>query len=385
MSYPFQLAIRNSVGFQFGVPLIERTFYCKVAGRVCVTFIIIIKSPMKLSLLAVFGLCVLSRAQSLCNGFSSLCDKKYSEVMWSCTHNSYSISTINPPGVAANQLQGYSLTKQWNSGYRCFNVGFRSCDIFNVGPLNSSLTELKLLIDANPTDVVTIYFENSGSPTVSTARLAAALIAAGFKSSYFWAQPAGSTTSDSWPTLSTMISSSSRVVLLTTTTDLTTYPWILSYNDLSAESYYTVTSASGFNCSQFRPASGTRGLFVLNHFRSVSLLAFGTMPDYSDSSTTNSASSINAHISSCTSVGTKVNFLFVDWGNIGDAVLVVATANGVTPVISNNTGPVITSVSSPTSGIKIPFLSDAKQPQSYNWLIVTVITTVGVLFAAVIV
>ncbi|KAJ3124137.1 hypothetical protein HK098_001363 [Nowakowskiella sp. JEL0407] len=254
-------------------------------------------------------------------------------------------------------MQGYTLTKQWESGYRCFNADVYNlngvvqlchgtCDIFNVGPFSAWLAEFKQLLDKNPNDVVTLFIENSGTPKLTASTIAGAFTSAGISpATYFLNQDSAATSAEQWPSLSTMISTGKRLVVFTTNTDPVNVPWILDYDGITAETSYTVNSAAGFNCSQFRPKTGTRPLFILNHFMQIDVLG-AEIANYAASETTNSESSINNHIAQCNTLGTFFNYLLVDWGNVGSALSVVAKLNGVTSTSTNgNGGPIVSIIS----------------------------------------
>ncbi|KAI8809189.1 PLC-like phosphodiesterase [Cladochytrium replicatum] len=293
---------------------------------------------------ALFASAPLASAQS-CNGAAALCSKQYTAVSFACTHNSYAVATSSPPQSSANQVQNFSLKKQWEWGYRCFNLDLfnnngtihlchTTCLLLDAGPLTTWLKDLKTLVDANPNDVVTIHLENSGTPALAPSTIAAAFTAAGLTSSYFYS--AGGTDPSTWPTLSALVAQKTRIVaFLGANSNPTAVPQLLDYNALTAETNYAVFDAAGLSsCAQFRPTTGDRPLFIVNHMLSKSIFGPGAsdlyQPEFSTAASVNSAANITAQLTACTARGVNtVNYLFLDWGHIGAGLSVVAGLNGV--------------------------------------------------------
>lgn len=78
-------------------------------------------------------------------------------------------------------------------------------------PLNSTLTEIETFLAANPTEVVTIFFEDYVN---TTNALTTALTAAGL-SKYMFPLTRMPTDGSDWPTISAMIASNERLLIFT--------------------------------------------------------------------------------------------------------------------------------------------------------------------------
>lgn len=83
--------------------------------------------------------------------------------------------------------------------------------VLNQRPLNSTLAEIETFLAANPTEVVTIFFEDYVN---TTNALTAALTAAGL-SKYMFPLAQMPTDGSDWPTVAAMITSNQRLLIFT--------------------------------------------------------------------------------------------------------------------------------------------------------------------------
>ena len=113
---------------------------------------------MRLSfyLLSIFFLVLVTKSNSQCNGYESLCFKKYNEVAYLTTHNAY--SSFEDGFYLPNQ--NLNITSQLNQGVRAFMLDVYSEDdelvlYHGTSQLGSSLfsdvlNEFKTFMDENP-------------------------------------------------------------------------------------------------------------------------------------------------------------------------------------------------------------------------------------------
>ncbi len=127
-----------------------------------------------------------------------------------------------------------------------------SCGILDAGALQAWLALIKAWMDQNPNEVVTLLLVNSDNQDASVfgrAFEASGLAAYGYR-------PASPGSTNSWPTLQSMIASNHRLVtFVASITYSTSYPYLLPEFQYVFETPFLVTGPSGFNCSLDRPAA----------------------------------------------------------------------------------------------------------------------------------
>ncbi|RUS30869.1 PLC-like phosphodiesterase [Jimgerdemannia flammicorona] len=304
-------------------------------------------------------------ASAQCNGDSSLCTKKFSEVAYVTTHNAYA-STSN---TAANQH--YDIVQQLTDGVRGFMLDahkpssgtsndielcHESCSILDAGPLVATLTKMKSWLDANPGEVITIFWENFDNFT--PAQFQSSYTSSGI-SSMVWTQTVG----QAWPTLQSMIDANQRVVnFVDTGANYTVAPWLHAEYDFVFETPFSVLNESGFVCTVDRPknpANQNSMMYVMNHFLYGSLSIAGIeieLPQPGKVNTTNSDASLGLQERTCTSTFGRIpNYIAVDFYEAGDVFQLLASMNGVTYVEKQLGGTKTTSSSNSqaTTGNKI--------------------------------
>lgn len=104
-----------------------------------------------------------------------------------------------------------------------------SCDILDVGTLESHLTTVRTWLDAHPYEVITIILGNENN---SAGRIPAKDYIPPFQRSgilkYIYTPPTSSLNIAEWPTLASMILANTRVVtLLDYGADQILVPWLL--------------------------------------------------------------------------------------------------------------------------------------------------------------
>lgn len=216
-----------------------------------------------------------------CNGWEDLCDRRYDEVAYPTAHNAY--STRREGFLAYNQIP--TLAQQMEDGVRALMLdswywlvgdevyaeGTYLCHVFcGLGskPLSQGLAEVRGFLEAHPTEVMTLIFENY----ISDADMQQAFIDAGLlppggdpAGSLLFVHPTGDSGAG-WPTLREMIDAGKRLVVLSDTGG--GFPWYHRVFDLSFETDFDSPDAASIDCDRNRGAAGN-DLFIVNHFIST--------------------------------------------------------------------------------------------------------------------
>ncbi|KAI1437669.1 PLC-like phosphodiesterase [Xylaria sp. CBS 124048] len=285
-----------------------------------------------------------------CNNSPDLCNQSYANITHMGAHDSSFLrdaSTQN--SVAGNQF--FNATVALDAGLRMLQVQVHNlndtiemchtlCSLLDAGPLENWLADIKVWMDENPNEVVTLLIVNSDGQDVSA--FGSVFEASGIAQYGF--VPSGK----GWPTLQSMISANTRLVtFIASITSSSSFPYLLSEFDFVFETAFGVTSPDGFNCTIDRPSSPSTAaaaleaglLPLINHFRDTDLGASLSLPDVSDVGTTNSPStnisgSLGLHAATCKSEwGHMPTFVLVDFWNEGPAIDTADVMNGVTHAV----------------------------------------------------
>jgi len=218
------------------------------------------------------------------------------------------------------------------------------CALLDAGLLSAWLARIKVWMDANPNDVVTILLVNSDSAPAAT-------FASHFETSgispYGYVPSAASAT-QIWPSLQDMITSNKRLVtFITNITPAASHPYLLDEFTYVFETAFDVRRLSAFNCTLDRPSSlrsagapsavSNGYLPLMNHFAYTEITTDITVPNVNDIETTNSPSAtttgaLGLHGQSCQSQwGVKPVFVLVDFYDQGPAMDAADRLNGITP------------------------------------------------------
>jgi len=266
----------------------------------------------------------LINAQRYCNGYESYCDKGYDELVYATAHNSYAV------GKSYSANQENSIEQQLFDGIRGVmldlvyhddgSVHFchTRCDKFlDAGQAVDVLSIFTNFIEQNPSEVITIFFENfSKVPASSVNEI---FVNSGLINYVYTPSYAGV-----WPTLGEMIDNRQNVVVFTDELDdPASYPWYLNLNQYVSYNYYKSLNTEEWNCDV---REGYGSLFLLYHMKHVQVLgSTGYLPDTTIVDKTNSIEGINEHTMLCPQ---KINFIAVDYYNHGDIVEYVTRLNG---------------------------------------------------------
>ncbi|KAI0937269.1 hypothetical protein AcW1_001291 [Taiwanofungus camphoratus] len=298
--------------------------------------------PVALSLLlAPFAASTsLRRQATTCNGHSELCDRSFGNVTFVGAHDSYAVSSINP---AANQDK--NVTQQLTDGIRMLQLQAHnqsgviqlchtSCELLNGGTLADYLGSVKSWMDDNPNDVVSLLIVNSYD-NISPSSYDSVFKSAGLNTMAY-APPSASLPASGWPTLGSLISNGTRlVVFLTTQADFGTVPYLIDEFTNIWETAYDVTTTA-FDCNVNRTNGDTSTqMYLINHFLDEDIAGI-LVPDKSQASQTNGVSgtgSLGQQVDTCVAQYNRdPNFMLVDFYEYGGGSVfqVAATANGVT-------------------------------------------------------
>ncbi|KIP10115.1 hypothetical protein PHLGIDRAFT_18402 [Phlebiopsis gigantea 11061_1 CR5-6] len=273
-----------------------------------------------------------------CNGSSDLCSRSYGNVTFVGAHDSYAVGTSN---LATNQ--DYDVTQQLTDGVRLLQVQAHNqsgtiqlchttCSLFNGGTLEAYMGKVKKWMDSNPNDVVTMLIVNSDN--ISPSEYASVYKSAGVDTLSY--SPSSATlTASEWPTLGSLIDSSTRLVnFLTTKADYTSVPYMIDEFTNIWETAFDVTDTT-FDCSVNRSNGDTSTqMFLINHFLDKVVLGFPA-PDPEQANTTNAVSgvgSLGQQVQTCEAQQGRVpNFMLVDFYEYGSGSVfeVAASVNGV--------------------------------------------------------
>ncbi|KAF9942061.1 hypothetical protein BGZ65_010972 [Modicella reniformis] len=268
----------------------------------------------------------------LCNGYAALCAKTYNQVVYPTTHNAYANT---PPGaLAANQDN--NITTQLGDGIRALMLDayvspknpnvvelcHTSCNLLDAGPLTTTLGQIKAFLDANPNEVITIFWENAGN--LAPAQFQSAYTSAGV-TNYLYTQPTGTAT---WPTLAEMISTNKRLVNFMDSGTDASVPWLMAEYDFIFETPYQILKGEEYPCTVDRPQGERKQMYVLNHFISQSLNG-NNIPQPGAAAQTNGGDLVT-HANNCRSTFNQLpSFIAVDFYERGSIFQTIAQLNGV--------------------------------------------------------
>ncbi|KAF9506963.1 hypothetical protein BS47DRAFT_1333564 [Hydnum rufescens UP504] len=289
------------------------------------------------------------RRAAVCNGYSQLCSRLYSNVTYIGAHDSYAIDSTSIDREHSYLRLLYlnfllpSLTKSCGEpihlhhcatqlGVRVLQSQAHLKDghielCHTGGSLLSYLEEVKTWLDANPNEVLTLVVTNPDAISVADY-WGPDFVAAGLDT-YAYVPSSSQPGLSDWPTLGSMIDSGKRlVVFMDYNSDTSSVPYILPEFSSVWETKYDVTDSS-FPCTVDR--GSTPGMLMANHFLDVSI--FGILiPDRGSADITNSVSSIVANSNGCLSLnsGNAPTFILLDFVNQGQTITAGNILNGLT-------------------------------------------------------
>ncbi|RAR05372.1 PLC-like phosphodiesterase [Stemphylium lycopersici] len=288
-----------------------------------------------------------------CNGHVEFCERKFSNISMVVAHNSPFVRKDN---AASNQE--YPVLNQLNDGIRGLQFETQkpnasseirlchtSCDLLDVGTLESYLATVKGWLDKNPFEVIAIMMGNNNG---KSTRIPATDYVAPFQDSgiidYLWTPPSSTMNLTDWPTLGELIIRNKRVVVMMDyAADQSQVPWLLDEFNYQWQTPFSPTDPS-FPCTQQRPpnqaeAVSRNRMYMMNHNLNIKVSLLGIdgilIPAYSLLDQVNAVSgngSVGRNVHNCTDVWNRApNWILVDYYNYGNfngsVFQVAATAN----------------------------------------------------------
>jgi hypothetical protein len=218
-----------------------------------------------------------------------------------------------------------------------------SCELLNAGTLEAYLTKVVGWLQRNPYEVITILMGNSD--VIDPQNYTGPVTKSGLIN-YVYTTPELPMPLESWPTLSEMILTNQRaVVMLDYQANQTAIPWLLDEFSQMWETPFSPTDRA-FPCTAQRPPDRPNSIrkdrmYMANHNLNVQIAAAGIsldVPAYTLLNETNGISgfgSVGVAVDNCTTMWDRPpNYLLVDYYNVGSfdgsVFQAAATANNVT-------------------------------------------------------
>ncbi|MDA9807966.1 phosphatidylinositol-specific phospholipase C domain-containing protein [Flavobacteriales bacterium] len=285
------------------------------------------KETISILLILVISLQI-SHAQ--CNCSLDLCSKQYNEVAYLTTHNAF--NSDQDRLLFPNQT--HNIASQLNDGVRglmidVYNdlfgtpVVYHSIIALGYIPLSDIFNDIKIFLDNNPNEVITIILEcyvtaNDIEDEINQAGL----------SNYLYTHNA------TWPTLQNMIDNDNRLVIFSDVDDASSsQDWCHYVWEYAVETHYSVGNINNFTCD-FNRGDPLNDLCIFNHFVTNATLGYGL---YNESNDVNANPFfINRALNCQTQTNKFPNFVTVDYYELGDGLTVVDQLNGVTSTSSIN-------------------------------------------------
>ncbi|WAS92204.1 hypothetical protein [Nannocystis punicea] len=257
-----------------------------------------------------------------CNGHVALCSRRYDEVAYPCTHNSYSSQDAGFTQLVANQRR--TVAVQLADGVRALMLDVHldegatalchgSCT-YGKTPHVEVLADIAAFLADNPREVVTILYEDSASVEAIAADYAALDL-----EDRVFVYGGGE-----FPTLEAMIAADTRLVV---TAEQGGPPpaWYHHLWDLAWDTPYSYMSPDDFSCELNR-GSTENPLFLVNHWVNSVL----DLPSEMNAIEVNTYEVLHARVVECMQTsGDFPNFVAVDYYERGDLFAVVDAINGV--------------------------------------------------------
>ncbi len=258
-----------------------------------------------------------------CNGRPELCERRYDEVVFPCTHNAFAAREAGFKQVNANQ--NHPIGQQLADGVRCMMLDVSldgdeaamchgPCSFGRLVHLEVA-DEIAGFMTDHPDEVLTIIYQDDIEQEYIVADLELAGLTA-----LAYVHASG----EPWPTLGAMIDSNRRVVV-TAESGAPPPDWYHHVWDLTWDTPYTFHSTQEFSCALNRGAQDN-DLFLVNHWISTE---FDT-PSEADAKLVNVYDVLHARAAGCqTETGQLPNFVAVDFYDHGDLFAVVDALNGL--------------------------------------------------------
>lgn len=272
-----------------------------------------------------------------CNGSEALCSRRYDQVTYAATHNAYSYAEGGPISYLFPN-QDRPIPDQLAYGIRA--LGIRPCPyqggdeaeegrvytthncalkgFMGQEPLVDVLSQIRVFLEQNPGEVVTLLAESAVSP----AEVAQVFEQAGLLP-YLYEHDS----QRGWPTLGEMVSSNRRLVVFNDSQDPGRPPWQLFMWDHIVDTDYNVTDKAQFSCEFYR-GKPSNALYFLNQFIYQDLKDGLLVPNKELAQIANDKDFVEARARQCAKETSRtVNFVYVDWYAQGGLMAAVDALN----------------------------------------------------------
>ncbi|GKU01866.1 tat pathway signal sequence [Fusarium langsethiae] len=268
-----------------------------------------------------------------CNGHDELCERKYSEITFIGAHNSAFV------GKLPSQNQYLSVTEQLDFGIRFLQAQTQEkngniqmchtyCWLLDEGPIEDYLEDISSWMANNPDQVVTLLLTNHDALPIE--KFDAAFNSTGLKEFVF--QPGKKLALNEWPTLQELIDDGTRLlVFMDFNMDESKVDYIVNEFDYFWETPFGELDSSFPTCEVDRPENGNpvELMGIMNHMLNDNVLGI-IIPSQHRAKETNSAGSIQSQVDLCKGEwSTRPNVVLLDWVNVGDAMEVQLSLNGL--------------------------------------------------------
>lgn len=259
----------------------------------------------------------------VCLGDEAFCGMRYDELAYATTHNAYAVDALFD---FSNQSR--SITQQLRDGVRALMLDVYDgadhelgeelfschgvCDRYvGVRLFSEDLAEIVRFLNENPREIVTIIFESYAPPEK---------LRAVFEAEGALALTRAQKLDEPWPTLEELIDQNERLLVFSDR-DGFAYDWHLPVFEFMRETPYAAQVPEDLRCEGGRGAEDAR-LLIFNHF----LTQVVGSADLAER--INHEPFLSQRIRDCEeALGQKVNFITVDYYEIGDVLSVVERIN----------------------------------------------------------
>lgn len=255
-----------------------------------------------------------------CNGSAAACERRLDQVAMVAAHNAMNVAEEG--WLLPNQNVGYE--DQVALGVRAFLLDVYDVDgvptlchadcALGSEPLATALDRFAALLDAHPDDVMVFVIQDALDFPLVVGALEDAGLAG---QAIVPAEP--------WPTLGALVDADTRLLVTHEQPRPGAPDWYPAVYDLAWDNDYSAASVEDFDCAVLR-GDAAHPLFLLNHFltqitASEALAALA-----------NPYAVLRDHVDRCEQeTGDRVNWLAVDFVDVGDAVRVVDELNARDP------------------------------------------------------
>jgi len=257
----------------------------------------------------------------VCNGAEHLCDRPFDRVIFPGTHNAFSATEAGFSSIVANQHR--TLAEQLDDGIRLLLLDITEdggetalCHqfcTFGKTPHLDALADIRAFLEANPSEVIAIIYQDDVPGTAVEQDMATAGL-----DGMLYTHPPGAP----WPTLRTLIEQGTRLVVFAEAGGPPP-PWWHHAWDHVWDTPYTFNDPADFNCMPNR-GDPQNPLFLVNHWLSTTI----GLPDEGRAAEANAYDVLDARIQACLDLhGRLPTFVAVDFYDVGDLLAVVRDRN----------------------------------------------------------